>query len=87
LGKLALKYQGEDLNAMKAVAQAAQKRSLAEFNEAQVKYPQQLVGDKVIKAHLATLYDKMMEQNLCRIIEPYSKVEVLLQSVNVNACR
>jgi len=36
----------------------------------------ELGNDPVVKAHFATLYDKMMEQNLCRIIEPYSKVEV-----------
>ena len=77
-GKLALKYVGVDLDAMKAVAQAANKRSLADFNEAKIKYEEQLVGDKVIRAHLLTLYDNMMEQNLCRIIEPYSKVEVYL---------
>lgn len=75
-GKLALKYVGDDLEAMRAIAQASQKRSLADFNEAQRKYRNQLDGDPVIRAHLATLYDKMMEQNLCRIIEPYSKVEV-----------
>jgi 26S proteasome regulatory subunit N6 len=75
-GKLALKYVGDDLEAMRAIAQASQKRSLADFNEAQRKYRNQLDGDTCIRAHLATLYDKMMEQNLCRIIEPYSKVEI-----------
>jgi len=75
-GKLALKYGGPDLEAMRAIADSAQKRSLSDFKAAIEKYPKELQEDVVVKAHLATLYDNMMEQNLCRIIEPYSKVEV-----------
>lgn len=75
-GKLALKYVGPDLDAMRDVAKAAHKRSLADFDAAQRTYNKELAGDTVINAHLQTLYDKMMEQNLSRIIEPYSKVEV-----------
>ena len=32
-GKLALKYTGPDIEAMKSIAQASHKRSLADFNE------------------------------------------------------
>lgn len=75
-GKLALKYVGQDLNAMKAIADSAQKRSLSDFQTAIKKFHTELQEDMVVKAHLTTLYDNMMEQNLCRIIEPYSKVQV-----------
>ncbi|ODN02561.1 26S proteasome non-ATPase regulatory subunit 11 [Orchesella cincta] len=75
-GKLALKYVGEDVEAMRAVAQAAHKRSLKDFQQALEKYKAQLQEDEVVKAHFNTLYDKMMQQNLLRIIEPYSKVEL-----------
>jgi len=74
-GKLALKY-GKDVTAMKAVADAAHKRSLADFQKALNVYKSELGDDPVVKTHFTTLMDKMMEQNLCRIIEPYSKVEV-----------
>ncbi|KAF0295565.1 26S proteasome non-ATPase regulatory subunit 11 [Amphibalanus amphitrite] len=75
-GKLALKYAGREIDAMKTVAQASHKRSLADFQQALSEYSQELAGDPIIKAHLNTLYDTMLEQNLCRIIEPYSRVQV-----------
>jgi len=77
-GKLALKYSGPEIEAMRAIALSAHKRSLADFQSAMTKFKDHLENDSVVKAHFATLYDKMMEQNLCRIIEPYSKVEVKL---------
>jgi len=76
LGKLAMKYAGNDIESLKAVAKASHKRSLADFQTALEKYRKELVEDPIIRAHLDTLYDTMLEQNLCRIIEPYSRVQV-----------
>ena len=76
-GKLAIAYSGRDIDAMKAVAQASHKRSLADFQQAVRDYRVELEEDVIVKAHLGTLYDTMLEQNLCRIIEPYSRVEVV----------
>lgn len=76
VAKNTLNYSGVDIDAMKSVAEASQKRSLADFQDALKKYEQQLVGDPIIRSHLTTLYDDMLEQNLCRIIEPYSRVQV-----------
>lgn len=75
-GKLALKYAGSDIDAMKSVAQASHKRSLADFQQGLKTYKKELEEDVIVRAHLGTLYDTMLEQNLCRIIEPYSRVEV-----------
>jgi len=75
-GKLAIKYAGRDIDAMKAVAQASHKRSLADFQLAVKQYKHELEDDVIVRAHLGTLYDNMLEQNLCRIIEPYSRVQV-----------
>lgn len=75
-GKLAIKYAGRDIEAMKSVAQASHKRSLADFQMAVKQYKSELEDDVIVRAHLGTLYDNMLEQNLCRIIEPYSRVEV-----------
>lgn len=32
--------------------------------------------DPVVKSHFQSLYDAMLEKNLCRIIEPYSRVQI-----------
>jgi 26S proteasome regulatory subunit N6 len=75
-GKLALRYAGPAVEAMKSIAQASHKRSLADFQKTLVDYKKELVDDVIIQAHLDTLYDTMLGQNLCRIIEPYSRVQV-----------
>lgn len=75
-GKLAIKYAGRDVDAMKSVAHSSHKRSLADFQQALSEFKHELEEDVIVRAHLGTLYDNMLEQNLCRIIEPYSRVQV-----------
>ena len=36
----------------------------------------ELSSDSTIRTHLSALYDTLLEQNLLRIVEPYSVVEV-----------
>ena len=40
------------------------------------KFKVHLEDDPIVRAHLDSLYDNLLEQNLCRIIEPFSKVQV-----------
>ncbi|KAI9296870.1 PCI-domain-containing protein, partial [Neoconidiobolus thromboides FSU 785] len=75
-GKLGLKYAGRDIEAMKRVSDAYRNRSLKEFEEASNEYKNELKGDPIIHSHLHALYDTLLEQNLVRVIEPYSKVEI-----------
>ncbi|CAG8621676.1 5586_t:CDS:10, partial [Racocetra fulgida] len=75
-GKLALRYAGREVDAMKAVATAHQNRSLNEFETALKTYSDELENDPIIRSHLAALYDTLLEQNLVRIIEPFSRVEI-----------
>jgi len=75
-GKLALRYSGPQLVAMKSIANASHNRSLSEFQEALRTFKMELTEDPIIRAHLDALYDNLLEQNLSRIIEPFSRVEI-----------
>merc|ERR1719239_1103900 len=55
---------------------SAKARSLADFQTAVKAFKVELEEDKIVSKHLDTLYSNMLEQNLCRIIEPYSRVQV-----------
>jgi 26S proteasome regulatory subunit N6 len=74
--KHAIKYAGKSLDAMKAVAQAHTNRSLEEYERALDSYRYELGSDRFIASHLRRLYDAMMEQNLIKVIEPFSRVEI-----------
>ncbi|CAD6583625.1 MAG: 26S proteasome regulatory subunit rpn6 [Cyphobasidiales sp. Tagirdzhanova-0007] len=74
--KLAKKYAGPDVDAMKAIATAHENRSLEEYQEALKDHKSQLSDDPIIRNHLAALYDTLLEQNIVRVIEPYSRVEI-----------
>ncbi|KAK7532981.1 PCI domain-containing protein [Phyllosticta citribraziliensis] len=74
--KQALKYAGKNLDAMKAVARAHANRSLEEYEKALSDYRYELGSDRFIASHLRRLYDAMLEQNLIKVIEPYSRVEI-----------
>ncbi|KAJ9217435.1 hypothetical protein DTO166G4_1066 [Paecilomyces variotii] len=74
--KQALKYASTRLEAMKAVARAHANRSLEEYEKALSDYRYELGGDTFIRNHLRRLYDAMLEQNLIKVIEPFSRVEI-----------
>jgi 26S proteasome regulatory subunit N6 len=75
-GKNALKYAGPDLEAMREIASAYKQRSLESLVLTQEKYKEQLAEDPVIRFHLQSLYDNLLEQNLARLVEPFSYVHI-----------
>ena len=74
--KNALKHGGTALEAMKAVARAHSERSLEAYEKALSDYRHELGSDAFIRHHLRRLYDAMLEQNLIKVIEPFSRVEI-----------
>lgn len=86
--KSASRFSGKDLEAMKATAEAQKERSLELFKSTLKEYQDrecirccdadttELQKDPLIRTHLSALYDTLLEQNLLRVIEPYSAVEL-----------
>ncbi|KAK9898553.1 PCI-domain-containing protein, partial [Cystobasidium minutum MCA 4210] len=74
--KLGKRYAGLDEDAMKAIATAYAHRSLQEYQDALKAHKAQLSDDPIIRNHLASLYDTLIEQNILKCIEPFSKVEI-----------
>ncbi|PAA48235.1 hypothetical protein BOX15_Mlig007248g3 [Macrostomum lignano] len=76
-GKLALKYAAySDVQAMTEIAGSVKRRSLADFVAARDKFKAELDDDFVVKRHLATLYDSLVERNLSKLIEAYGCVQI-----------
>jgi 26S proteasome regulatory subunit N6 len=77
---------------MRATARALKERSLDLFKTALKDYQErtshithhtynkanwiELQQDPLIRSHLSVLYDTLLEQNLIRVIEPYSSVQL-----------
>ncbi|CAN3373403.1 hypothetical protein DIURU_000332 [Diutina rugosa] len=70
------KYESKDIDAMKSIATAYSNRSLKEFESSLITYSNELKSDPIIKNHFNALYDNLLEQNILKIIESYSVVEL-----------
>merc|ERR1711904_605306 len=57
------------------MGQALEQRSLTEFESVLAKHQADL-DDPVIQHHMTDLNETLLEQNLLRIVEPFSRVEV-----------
>jgi len=75
-GGLALQYTDEKLASMRAIAKAHQQSSLRAFQDALNQYKGELEKDPVIHRHLQQLYQNLLQDNLLRLVLPFSQVEI-----------
>ena len=75
-GKLALKYNGRDVEVLKKIATAYHEKQLLTYKSYIEESKDIFEGDRIMTHHLNKLYDRLMEQNLCRVVQPYSTVHV-----------
>ncbi len=76
-GKLGQNYSlGKEVEAMKAVGSAYKARSLKDFEAALQTYPAELKADSIVQTHFNTLYDSLLKQNILKIIDAYSRVQI-----------
>eukprot|EP00457_Paulinella_chromatophora_P006729 gb/GEZN01006748.1/.p1 GENE.gb/GEZN01006748.1/~~gb/GEZN01006748.1/.p1 ORF type:complete len:441 (+),score=81.47 gb/GEZN01006748.1/:131-1324(+) len=75
-GKSGLKYAGPQIETIRDVAKAYKKRSIQDFENVYKQHPKELGEDPLIKRHLGDLKEKMLEANLIKLIEPFSRVQI-----------
>lgn len=76
-GKFGLKYSGDtNIAAMKKTADAHFKSSIVDLIQVFKDFKKEIEGDEVVKNHTKILYDKLLENNLFKIIESYTRVDL-----------
>ncbi|KAL7715952.1 Proteasome regulatory subunit [Entamoeba marina] len=75
--KNAINYSDDiEIVAIKEVSKAFTERSLELYGEISKKYPNELFGDEFVKENLVELYHALVEENIARVLEPFSHVEL-----------
>jgi len=59
---------------MRAVALAVKEQSLLNFEKAKHNFKLELTEDFILKNHIHNLYHDLLEDNLLKILLPYSEV-------------
>jgi 26S proteasome regulatory subunit N6 len=73
--KIGVQHQSPQTEALKAIASASKNKSVVEFEKCISVYQKEL-SDPLIKTHITRLYTQLLEDNIKKIIEPYSRVEI-----------
>jgi len=76
LGKNAQKLYGREVEGLKLIEGCVRDKSVKRLKETIETYKDTLFADSVLIHHLHNLHNDLLEQNLIKIIEPYSVVEI-----------
>lgn len=71
-----MKYANEDTELMRKMARAHNDKSLREFQIILEENKELIEKDEIIYSHVQNLYENLLQQNLMKIVEPYSRVEI-----------
>ena len=72
------------VKALVEIAEARKGRSLGDFKTVMKKFDCQLASDRFMIERLNELYEVLLEENICRITEPYSKVDCSFIAEKIN---
>lgn len=81
--KSAQKFFGRDVEALKKIEEAVRAKSVKQLQDTVNFYSDVLLNDSVINYHLNNLHGDILEQNLIKIIRPYSVVEIEFIALNI----
>jgi len=73
--KMGVQNQNRATEALKEIAIANKNKSIVEFENSIEKYKEEL-QDPLISTHIKRLYTQLLEDNIKKIIMPYSRVEI-----------
>jgi 26S proteasome regulatory subunit N6 len=73
--KMGVQNQSRATEALKEIATANKNKSIVEFENCIKKYKEEL-QDRLISTHIDRLYTQLLEDNIKKIIMPYSRVEI-----------
>lgn len=76
-GKFGLKYSGDShILSIKAVAEAHFGASVVALSRVFVEFKKEIEGDEVVNSHTKLLYENLLEKNLFKIIDSYTRVDI-----------
>lgn len=76
-GKFGLKFSTDShILAIKAVADSHFGASIVALSKVFTTFKTEIEGDEVVRSHTKLLYDQLLEKNLFKIIESYTRVDI-----------
>ena len=76
-GKFGLKFSADShIQAIKAVSESHFSSSIVALSNVFKNFGKEIDGDEVVSNHTKLLYDNLLEKNLFKIIDSYTRVDI-----------